>query len=602
MTSPSSPLSIEARRDVWWCHFDTPKSPVNIFTRPLAEAVLELTERARREGPRALIFATAKDRSFLNGAQLMMASAVQRPEDVLPLTALLRQAYQAVQDLPLLTVAAVHGTCYGCGVEFTLHCDRRIATDAGHTHFYMTELVDYLDTPAFGSTQLLPKLMTLSDSVDFLMWGRRLHAPDALSTGLVDRILPHHDLSSSLTELLSDPDFTTLTRPTPGTGAHTINELRTAIDHLPEPFRHLHDQCLTLLHRGHQSPTVSPDDRRAELDVCGHTLINPIASKARSVFFLRQLAQRATLRHAPPPQPIDLLVPPDLLHHNPHSFLARLATHGPPHLRLLTDPDHARPDALKIPLLPPTSPPSSSATLRQHSGFSAHTPGLTWHEPTPGHRHFSHLHRPHGGATAVIELAIHDPEPDPAAQHLFALLTDLDATVLLSRPHSAFATDSLLLAYLRPLLSFLTHGGSTADLHTTLLDFGFLLPPSEIATYLAPDTLPPNERPALEKLTSSLPTSEGEIQPFLIDQILLELIYSSAQLLKNKVLPHRSVADIAITDLIGFPIHHGTLGQFFTLQRARTILDRLQSSPHHTPEPVWAHAQRFLHEEVELYG
>ncbi|MFU8804738.1 MAG: hypothetical protein ACNA8W_13065, partial [Bradymonadaceae bacterium] len=82
MSTAINPLRRKVRGDTWWVFFDTPKSPVNIFTAAAAEAVLELSEKARREGPRAVVFASAKRKSFINGAQLMMASALQSCHDV----------------------------------------------------------------------------------------------------------------------------------------------------------------------------------------------------------------------------------------------------------------------------------------------------------------------------------------------------------------------------------------------------------------------------------------------------------------------------------------------------------------------------------------
>ncbi|MFU8805612.1 MAG: enoyl-CoA hydratase/isomerase family protein, partial [Bradymonadaceae bacterium] len=124
--------------------------------------------------------------------------------DVFPLTDLLRQAYRAVNELDMMTVAAVHGSCYGCGVEFVLNCDHRLVADSGHTQFYMTELADYLNTPAFGSTQRLVRIMPLPEAVDFLMWGKRLRAEEAVASGLASAVLPWQNFEESTAAVVDD--------------------------------------------------------------------------------------------------------------------------------------------------------------------------------------------------------------------------------------------------------------------------------------------------------------------------------------------------------------------------------------------------------------
>ena len=135
---------------------------------------------------RAVVLRSGKLGSFMNGVQLMLAGTVKSVDEAARLTAPVAEAYRALRTCPVPTVAAIRGNCYGCGVELTLQCRYRVASDERDTHFYMTELADYLLIPTFGSTQDLPRLLGLEGAVEFLLWGRRWPARRAFERGLVD--------------------------------------------------------------------------------------------------------------------------------------------------------------------------------------------------------------------------------------------------------------------------------------------------------------------------------------------------------------------------------------------------------------------------------
>lgn len=150
------PLRVRRTQGVLLLTLDTPGSPVNIFDVPAARQVVEAMEQAERDGTRAVVFQSAKPDSFLNGARLMsLYSAGKSPHTSQDL-GLLSAAYEAVRNSRVLTVAAIRGNCYGCGLEFALTCKARVAADTRDTHFYLTELKDYLLLPAFGSMRALP--------------------------------------------------------------------------------------------------------------------------------------------------------------------------------------------------------------------------------------------------------------------------------------------------------------------------------------------------------------------------------------------------------------------------------------------------------------
>ena len=102
-----------------------------------------------------------------------------------------RDVFGALRDLPIPTVAALHGHVIGSGVELALLCDIRIA--AANAIFSMPETY-YGLIAAAGGTQTLPRAVRQGRALDMLLTGRRLNAAEALQAGIVQRVVPGGDL------------------------------------------------------------------------------------------------------------------------------------------------------------------------------------------------------------------------------------------------------------------------------------------------------------------------------------------------------------------------------------------------------------------------
>jgi enoyl-CoA hydratase/carnithine racemase len=86
-----------------------------------------------------------------------------------------------------LTVARMHGFCYGAGLELPLCCDYRIAEEG--TRFALPEVtLGYI--PSAGGTQTLPRLIPPGVAAHLILTGEPIDAVAAARWGLVDRVVP----------------------------------------------------------------------------------------------------------------------------------------------------------------------------------------------------------------------------------------------------------------------------------------------------------------------------------------------------------------------------------------------------------------------------
>ncbi|MET0641622.1 MAG: enoyl-CoA hydratase-related protein [Jiangellaceae bacterium] len=138
---------------------------------------------------RAVVLASSSDKAFCVGADLKERHALtddelrrQRP--------VARSAYRGVLDLPVPTIAAVHGYALGGGCELALACDLIVADE---TAVFGLPEVSVGVIPGGGGTQLLARRVGWGRAADLVYTARRIDAEEAYRLGLADRLVPVGD-------------------------------------------------------------------------------------------------------------------------------------------------------------------------------------------------------------------------------------------------------------------------------------------------------------------------------------------------------------------------------------------------------------------------
>jgi len=98
-------------------------------------------------------------------------------------------------------IAALHGYCFGVGLELALACDFRVAADDLQLGF---PEVTIGMIPGSGGTQRLARLVGLGRAKDIVMRGRRVTADEALALGLVTQVVPADELDAAVGRLLEE--------------------------------------------------------------------------------------------------------------------------------------------------------------------------------------------------------------------------------------------------------------------------------------------------------------------------------------------------------------------------------------------------------------
>jgi 2-(1,2-epoxy-1,2-dihydrophenyl)acetyl-CoA isomerase len=96
-----------------------------------------------------------------------------------------------IYDCPKPVIAAVNGVAAGGGWGFAMACDIRMASD--RASFVAAQVRRGL-TLDFGLTTLLTRQVGTQRALEIAWSGRRLSADEALTFGIVARVLPHETL------------------------------------------------------------------------------------------------------------------------------------------------------------------------------------------------------------------------------------------------------------------------------------------------------------------------------------------------------------------------------------------------------------------------
>jgi enoyl-CoA hydratase len=163
--------------------------PVNSITDDFATKLMSLLEQiAKNPEIRVLIITSAIDGIFMAGADIKMLKSAVKSRDFSRLrkAAVIKPAFNAIQDMPQPVIAAINGHALGGGCEISLACDYRII--AKGKRIGLTEVLLGL-IPAAGGTQRIIRMLPRPVATRMLLEGSQLDADEALSVGLVDRVV-----------------------------------------------------------------------------------------------------------------------------------------------------------------------------------------------------------------------------------------------------------------------------------------------------------------------------------------------------------------------------------------------------------------------------
>ena len=176
--------------------FNDLDSKVNVLSRSNLDTLKDIIDKiVRSEGIKALFFVSGKQGIFLAGADIKELAMIRTKEAALELCKKGQELFNKIETLPMPTFAIVNGACVGGGMELALACDYIIATRNKKVRFGLPEARLGI-VPGFGGPHRLERRIGEAKSGQLIDTGRFIDAEEAMSSGLVDRIISESSLFS----------------------------------------------------------------------------------------------------------------------------------------------------------------------------------------------------------------------------------------------------------------------------------------------------------------------------------------------------------------------------------------------------------------------
>jgi enoyl-CoA hydratase/carnithine racemase len=168
--------------------------PVNEIGLGMLEALERALAKIDPSQGRALLIYSALPSGFCAGADLRalyagliaMPDASERQRQVGDFIDRIHAVFKRLDALPLTTVGAIHGVCFGGGFELALTCDVLVADKTAR--FCFPELRLGI-VPGFGGIPRLKREVGNGVVRDLLLTGRSMNAKRAQNIGLVSQMV-----------------------------------------------------------------------------------------------------------------------------------------------------------------------------------------------------------------------------------------------------------------------------------------------------------------------------------------------------------------------------------------------------------------------------
>ncbi len=182
-------VKLETRGDVAIAWLSN--APMNAISPQVIEDLGAVWEKVTSEGKvGAMVIASSMPVVYSAGADIKAFTQMDEEKGA----ELIHSGHALLRSLGqnrVSTIAAVNAIAYGGGCELAMACDVRIAAESA---IFGQPEIKLGIIPGFGGTQRLPRLVGENKALEMNLTGDALTADAAYEYGLVNRVVPDHEL------------------------------------------------------------------------------------------------------------------------------------------------------------------------------------------------------------------------------------------------------------------------------------------------------------------------------------------------------------------------------------------------------------------------
>ncbi|MGE4131007.1 MAG: 3-hydroxyacyl-CoA dehydrogenase NAD-binding domain-containing protein [Bdellovibrionales bacterium] len=188
-------LKIVPKGEIALLEWDLFGEKVNKLSSPMMARLREVVQELKSSPYKAVVLISRKPKIFIAGADIEEIKKINSKDEFSEVLTQAHEIFNALEDLPMVTVAAIHGACLGGGCELVLCCDYRLCSDSSETKIGLPE-VRLGIIPGFGGCVRLPRTVGLPASLDIILAGKSVDGRKAEKIGLVDACVPAEQLEA----------------------------------------------------------------------------------------------------------------------------------------------------------------------------------------------------------------------------------------------------------------------------------------------------------------------------------------------------------------------------------------------------------------------
>jgi 2-(1,2-epoxy-1,2-dihydrophenyl)acetyl-CoA isomerase len=169
---------------------------LNALSTPIMEGLLHGLPRLAGDPAVKVVMLTGAGRAFCAGGDVKDMAQGGEQRSAAEATARLRSRMEVsriLHELPKPTIAMINGPAAGAGLALALACDLRVA---GASARLVTAFVRVGFSGDFGGSFFLTRLVGTARARELYFTGRPVETDEALSLGLVNRVVADEDLAT----------------------------------------------------------------------------------------------------------------------------------------------------------------------------------------------------------------------------------------------------------------------------------------------------------------------------------------------------------------------------------------------------------------------
>lgn len=184
------------QENIAWLHVDMQDSGANILSTEMLEELDHQLLSVSQHNPTGVVILSDKNSGFIAGADVKAFAGVTDQHVAEQLMHRAQEIFDKLENLPFPSVALIHGFCLGGGLELSLACTYRVASDDADVRigFPETRLGIF---PGFAGTLRSTALCGHLNALQLMLTCRNLNGKQAKKIGLVDEVAPIRQFKSA---------------------------------------------------------------------------------------------------------------------------------------------------------------------------------------------------------------------------------------------------------------------------------------------------------------------------------------------------------------------------------------------------------------------